>query len=372
MFQEVILDAQDTIHVGNTLIIKIKPKGLPKGDNVALIYLNSWGTQIKNVLVADIIKDTSLQLYAGRLAIRAVYNGRALCEKDVIVIPDKTAEPMSTYLGAKSIIANGRDWAMITAIPIDKYGNLVADNTIVDFEFLRADNKRQFSLLGTSHGIAWQKIIAHTVAGKTFVGVSVDSISSREKELLEVADFPQDFHIYPVYSSPYADGRQIFRIKTDVLKDRYGNISSEGTLVTFRCTDVTGAKREFSSYTIGGIAELVLQNPVTKGEIQIIASVFGGGFSNLLKVNFLDNLTNFPVWIDSTKMILKIGPLVGKLNQYLPNGTKVQLSIDYGQLLMSDVNDGYTSFDIRNLSSGTHLFIINVSGSYIYKEFKIR
>lgn len=366
----------DSVMVGQKKMMQLSVKNVPAGEKINFVLQSSWSLKTFPFEVEDIpvmnfgIKDT----LSGLVDIYVTYKGVIYAKSTVNVVPSTAAEPMDTYLGSKSVVADGKDWAMITAIPTDKYGNLLKNNTPVNFDLLSATNQREHKVSDTKHGVAFQKIYAETTSGKTFVGVSIDSVNSREKELLQVADFPTNFTIQAEKNSLYADARQTFKIKTSLLKDQYENIVSEGTMVVFQIKDANNTTRMFNAYTINGVAEFHLQNPISWGNLQVVASVFGGGKSNNLSIPFQSAFKNIPIEFDVTtrKLRLKIGVLRGKLNQLLPNGIIVALSINEQKATTTEVVNGYAIFDLTDLPAGKHDLIINIAENIIHKELIIK
>ncbi|NBB20164.1 hypothetical protein GVN20_12440 [Runella sp. CRIBMP] len=275
----------DSVTVGQKFTIRLMGKEKLSNSPIYLMRHATWGTTIDTFDPGQTI--TMVDTLTGWVSAEVLYEGIKISQKAYHVLPMGATMPLDTYLGSKSVIANGQDWAMLTAIPTDTFGNLVQAQTPVRFELVRpsdfVENKQAF----TKHGVAYQIITAQTKAGKTLGYVSVDRVKSKEKELLEVADYPIDFRIWAEDTTPFADGRQTFKIKTDVLKDRFGNTVPDGTLVLFECQDANNTLRHLNGYTLEGIATIFVQNPISAGSLRIRASVNGGGKSNLFTVTFI-------------------------------------------------------------------------------------
>lgn len=284
-FADLKLLVPDSVTAGQKFTIRLMGKDKLFDSPIYLMRHATWGTMIDTFGTDQTI--TVVDTLTGWVSTEVLYNGKIINQKAYHVFPLSAAMPLDTYLGSKSVIANSQDWAMLTAIPTDTFGNLVRAQTPVRFELVRpnklVENKQAF----TNQGVAYQIITAQTKAGKTLGYVSVNQVKSKEKELLEVADIPVDFRIWSEDTTPFADGRQTFKIKTDVLKDRYGNTVPDGTLVLFECQDANNTLRQLNGYTLEGIATIVVQNPVSAGNLRIRASVNGGGKSNLFTVTFI-------------------------------------------------------------------------------------
>lgn len=366
----------DSLMVGEQKSFEVNTNGISLGEKVNVFYQSTWGVRIIELTIEKqpTIKFNLSDTLAGLANIVACFRGKTYAEKKIMILPAKSSAPLDAYLGSKSVIADGKDWAMITAIPTDKYGNLVKNGTKVNFDFLTTANTRKHKVSDIEHHIAYQKIYSQTKSGKTFIGVSVDGVDSKEKELLQVADFPLDFKISAEENSLYADARQNFQVKTSIIKDIHQNIVPDGTLVSFQLTDPNGSSRQLNSYTIDGVAEIHLQNPLSAGNLQIIASVFGGGASNNLKIPFQSSFQNVPVEFDEVnkKLRLRIGVLRGKLNQLLPNGLLVELSIDNEKIFETEAVNGYAVFDLTDIKKGKHNLRIKLADNLINKELIIK
>ncbi|WP_153796735.1 hypothetical protein [Foetidibacter luteolus] len=366
------LQAPDSVVAGSHTSVTAFFSNIPNGETVYIIQNGSWGTTVTEYVTGQnkkiIINDT----LSGTVTIRAFYKECFLLQKQIVVTPLPAAGLPDTYLGSKSVIADGRDWAMITAVPTDKYGNLIKENSTTDIELLRPGEGREHHLAQTRYGIASYKITAGTKAGKTFAGISINGVSSKEKELVETAGFPASFSITAERKSIYADARQNFTIKTDVLKDRFGNIAPEGTNVLFNCTDADGTIRQLNSYTLGGIASISLQNPAAAGYITVRASVTGGAESNSLSIFFTGAFQQVIAIFDDNRKRITVGPLRGKLQQLVPNGTVVSALVNGKTIIKSETIGGYADIDVSGLPKGKHKAIITLFNTNQTVEFSIR
>ena len=357
---EVTLLAPDSAMAGQKFYLKLKTKGVSAEASVFFIYHNNWGTSMQKIKAGYI---EGIEKNAGLLTIQVVAEGMLLDEKKIKILPHKAVFPLDSYLGSKSIIANAKDWAMITAIPTDKFGNLTSVNTAVQFDLLRPNDSREKRISRTQYGIAYQKITARTKAGKTFVGVSVDDANSREKELLEVADFPKSFLIQTENISLNADARQTFRLKTNTLKDGYGNIMPDGTVVVFNCKDADGTIRTLSGYTLEGVTEVFIQNPSVAGLLSINAFVPGGGISNTLSLSFKVNDREIPFITNKITGKIKIGPVIGNLNQLVPNGTLIFIKTPQ-KIYQSEITDGFVILKLPVIPQNIDDIKISLSNSF--------
>ncbi|MFN8357543.1 MAG: hypothetical protein U0Y10_24000 [Spirosomataceae bacterium] len=278
------LQVPDSVRVGQAFVLKLKGTS-PVDEPIYLLRHGTWGTSVLTIATEQSLSLTDT--LAGWVSVQVVTQAQVLAQAHYRVAAAEVSAPLDAYLGSKSVIANAQDWAMLTAIPTDTFGNLVSDGTPLRIDLIRPNGQSQSATYPTRFGLAYHRITAQSKAGKTLAYVYAQNTRSREKELLEVADYPVDFQIFTENNTPYADARQTFRIRTEPLRDRYGNLIPDGTLVTFRCQDARPSQRFMSAYTLGGMASISLQNPATAGSMTIEAMVAGGGSSQPLTLNFL-------------------------------------------------------------------------------------
>ncbi|MFD2574382.1 hypothetical protein ACFSUS_27350 [Spirosoma soli] len=372
----VTLQAPDSVAAGQPLRIQLSTQHVQLGEHLTLVWQGGWGTQVFEQTVTGTVLNVALPKHwttrSGVQALRVWHRSKLVAAQTIHVRPQQPAQPLDLYLGAKSIIADGWHWSMITAIPSDSLGNPAPVETPVQFRFLRPNGHRNDLTSATHHLVAYQRITAQTNTGKTIVGVRAGNVSGKEKELLEVPGFPVNFKIEASNYTPLADQRQGFRILTNVLVDQHNNVVSDGTLVQFRCVDPDGSIRLIKGYTLRGGAEVALENPGYAGSMQVSASVYGAGRSNVLTLRFPENLKSVPVQIDQKRHRLRIGPLTESLDQLVPNGTMVTVQIDDRDPVSIEVVGGYAEADLMGIPPGPHSVELTVSGRTITLIIAIR
>lgn len=361
---QVTISGPDSIQVGQPAALNLTTRQLSSNESIWLISQTGWGTQTMTVTLTS--PELTISLPAAWLTrsgdheLRVMCRGQLLARRNLRVLARTPAAPLAVYLGSKSIVADGRHWAMVTAIPTDTLTNPASDQSPVRFRFLRPNGQQQERQAPVRHLVAYQRIDAQTQTGKTIVGVQVGEVKGKEKELLEVPDYPVAFTIGTTTYTPLADGRQTFRIRTSVLADRNGNVVAEGTLVLFRCTDPEGSVRLMKGYTLRGEAEIVVENPPRSGQLLVQASVFGSARSNVLALTFPANLSPIPVHVEPNQ--LRIGPLAENLGQLLPDGTAVIIRVDDQSVYTTELVSGYALLDRRTIGAGLHQIRISVGG----------
>ena len=336
-----------------------------------LFVTSSWGCRLLTPQKEFVQLPDSLLQEAGLQRYTVFCDGKEIASKNVQILPLVSAEPLEVYVGSKSIPADGGvHWAMVTSIPADKFHNLTNDNTPVVFQMHRPNESQQISEVATQNGVAYHKIYSQTKVGKTIIGTLAMAAVGKEKELLEVPNTPISFQITADQKYLFADARQFFKVRTEKIKDAFGNTIADGTLVTFKIVDIGKAIRILTAYTIGGVAELAVQNPSLEGSIELIAMVYGNIKSNKLAFYFKKSVDDFEAVYQAKEQSLKVGPLIGPLNQYVADGAEVEVEIrPKRHLRKGAVKNGYALVDISDLPTGKYELNIRFGG--IQKEFKL-
>jgi hypothetical protein len=335
----------DSLDAGSKLSIKL-PQNTP---DCQLLLNHSWGTSWLNISKNEFIIPDSLMMQSGLLDLSLFYDKNLISEAQIFIKPLQAFEPLQTFLGSKSIIADGGEhWSMITAIPTDKFFNPVNENTLVNFSFYRPSGTTEAYDIPTKHLVSYKKIYSQQKVGKTIVSIKAANAAGKEKELLEIPGYPTSFNIENDELYFYADARQYFKLKTSIIKDKFENIVSDGTLVYINIKDPDSSNRQLTSYTIGGIARLMIQNPIKAGTMQISANIYGNVESNQINIQFQEAIKDFKVSYNKHTEELKIGPLIGSMSQYIADGAEVEVILSPRQEHFTVlVNDGYAKLNIK-------------------------
>ena len=338
-------DLPDSLYAGNRLSIKL-PQNTPECQ---LLLNSSWGTWWLTLSENEFILPDSVMIQSGLLDLSLFCNSKIIAEKQIFIKPHQPVEPLETFLGSKSIIADGGEhWSMITAIPADKFMNPVKANTPVSFEFHRPNESRESYNIPTGYLVSYKKIPSQQKIGKTIVSVKSGTATGKEKELLEIPGYPTSFNIETDELYLYADARQYFKLKTDIIRDQFGNIVIDGTLVYINIKDTDGSIRQLTSYTIGGVARLMIQNPIKAGSMQISGSVYGDVDSNKLNITFQEAAKDFKISFNFHTKELKIGPLIGSMGQYIADGAEVKVVLNaQHKTLEAIVTEGYAKLNLK-------------------------
>ncbi len=243
-----------------------------------------------------------------------------------IIANAKTKTLIESYFGPPSIIAGGRDYAMMVTIPTDSYDNPVKDHTPVDIkhQFLKIIDEDH---LDTDYLIAWKNIFSYTKSGRILVSTECNETDSKEFTTIVYADNAVDFTIEAFRKHEFADGNQVTSIMTSIIRDQYGNIVTDGTYVEFIIRNKENNVLKAAGTTIRGVAEAKMLHPDHEEEWKIIAYVTGMAKSNELFLKYAPIKTDYAIEITDNKRTITVGPLKSFMKQIIPNGAVVTLYI---------------------------------------------
>jgi hypothetical protein len=218
---------------------------------------------------------------------------------------------------------------MAVSVPFDRFGNPVANGTPVNMRALHPGDQLELKDTETRNLVAWSRIYSRTRAGRTTISMTAADKHGPDANFMEVPGWPVPFSLSASPTNLPADGRQLVTIRSDVIRDRYGNPMLDGTLVTFVVDTPQGQPRFIPAYTIDGVAKAQLQAPSEPGKLTVRAEIYDAE-SRPLEVSFADGpaINSFPVKakVDATGQAIELtaGPMLGALQQFIPDGSEVE------------------------------------------------
>lgn len=238
----------------------------------------------------------------------------------------KTKVCLESYIGPPSIIAGGIDYAMQVVIPADSYDNPLPDSTkvTVGHQFLDTEKKKE---LRSKDMIAWQNIFSYNPSGRILVFSKVNETISKEFSIDVFPSLPENFQIQSNRKHSYADGNQITQFITSIIKDKYGNIISDGSLVKFIIKNTNGLLLHTQASTVNGQAMAKMLHPDHEDTWQVKAYIHGMAESNSITVQYTKVLEDFNTQFKKGNRYVTVGPLVSFMGQLIPDGAMVILEI---------------------------------------------
>lgn len=307
---------------------------------------------------------------------KLIQNGKNI-SGNLNIIPKDKPKTLETYLGPPSIEAGEKDFAMMVVIPTDSNDNPLAQNTEVFIKnhFLNSQNKNR---LTTQNLITYKNIYAPQKSGRILLSSNCLGLDSKEYSINVVPAISTNFKIFAQRHHEYADGNQITTLKTSVLNDAYGNIVSDGSFVEFYITNLKGNILKTTGTTIDGVATAKIIHPDHEEQWSIKAYVIGISESNTISLSYKKVIHSFDVKFSNNNRTLKVGPLKSFMNQMIPDGLEVKLSIYKEDKLIDEYlkesREGFVNFilDKNIFINGIYTIKITTAGiTQTYKNKKL-
>lgn len=281
----------------------------------------------------------------------------------VTVEPGEAVDGITPLAGPRSMTADREHWTMVTAFARDRFGNAVADGTIVEIVARHPDGSVESVETGVEHLLAAVRVYSETLAGRMTLRVDVDGATGDEVEVLEVPGPPVSVELQAPSVPLRADGRQLVEIRSEVLVDQFGNELLDGTVGVVQLFGPSG-RGTLRTLTIDGRAEFVVEAPSTPGSLSVELTV-DGVRSNSLALNFGADVTDLPVDIvrSDDAITLTVGPVLTELGGYVPDGTVALVTgVDHDVEIEVVITDGIGVASIDPVPDGLDAVDVVVLG----------
>ena len=263
---------------------------------------------------------------AGEVLVQLAYQGVVVQQKKYFIRSLEAINKMQNFNGPKDLFADGKDASMNVSIPHDKYENPLMPPAAVNYQASYEGQIQRSEQRPVENLIAYQITPTKLKTGKYLLGSSSSDGFSQEQELIIGAGMPSKFTIELMSFHPFADSRQYSHLKSEVILDKEKNMVADGTLVNFTIKENDRLVGVYQAFTIGGIANVYIENPSEAISWNIQASVHDDIVSNSIALNFSKNVNDFEATWNRKEKSIEIGPVIGVLGQYVPDGTEVKVS----------------------------------------------
>ena len=272
------LEMDSVVMAGSPLEIVIVAE---PGAIVDLYVIDSYGASRHRVDIEDERALVELPaIVAGPLHVIAI-SGSAEATSTAVVQPANPASAPSPLVGARSIVADGKDRAMVVVIPEDEFGNPTGSATPALVTAVHPDGTRV--VYGTEAGatLQWTWVPSVITAGTAQLVVDLAGYRGPVRTLVQIPAAPITFEVEPVTELRPADGLTLVEVTTTPLADRFGNRIVDGTaaLVTARYGD--GTESAQTAIVVGGVARALIEAPDRPGRVYVRVSVHGVSSSEL-------------------------------------------------------------------------------------------
>lgn len=362
-----LLTTQTEFVAGSHIVLKFSDNN----SELPHLYLShSYGSTIirpsskYNHLNYDI--PSSISSKAGVITWKLLNKNTSL-HGQIRVFPKQEVSTMETYLGPPSIEAGGTDFSMLVVIPTDNYDNPLKDSTEIIAKHQFSKNLTESSIY-IENGISYKNIFSETKTGRILVSSSCLNKNSKEFTTNVLPAIPTDFTIEYQRNHDYADGNQITSFSTSIIKDKHNNIVSDGTYVEFFITNASNVILKTSGTAINGIATAKMIHPDHEDYWTVKAFIEGMAESNAIELAYKAVISDFKVRFSKNNRIITIGPLKSFMDQMIPDGLDVSLSIYENDKKIETRSkssfEGHVTFRLNtnNVPSNSYTFKIKAAG----------
>ncbi len=385
-------EKQQIITVEHPLVtIESKKTEYIAGDHIKLVFKTSkvvdLKLQLKNAYGNVLINPTEINgalvnfnipknysRLAGPCHWKLLHTGNILLSGTVSIATNKTEiTHLESYFGPRSVTAGYNDYSMLTIAPTDVYDNPLDNDTPVTIKYQFLENISDLQVT-TENFIAWYNVRSTTKSGRILVTSECNGTTSKELTTIVFPSNATNFNISASSAHNYADGNQILTFKSDIIRDEFGNMVSDGTLVTFVIKNEKGAHLYTVGTTLNGIVEARTLHPDYPAKWEVQAFITGAAQSNLTNFNFQSAIKDYPVTFSKGNRHIEIGSFESFMNQLVPDGILVQLDIYNKDLKFIETKKTTTKNGSSTiylgayfLPNGTYTFKIKAAG--ITKEY---
>jgi hypothetical protein len=362
-----LLTNRTEFEVGNKVVLKFSSSN----QNKPILYCsNSYGSTLikpryeRGKLVYQLPENISTKI--GVINWELLNTSKPLTGK-LNITPIAKVATMETYIGPPSIESGGSDYSMLVVIPTDSLDNPVPTNTLVNVKNQFLDNEETHEIF-TKNFVAFRIIHSPKKTGRMLVSSECLGTNSKEFTVNVSAAIPTNFYISVTRPHNYADGNQITTFSTSVIKDKSGNIVSDGTFVTFIIKNLKGNILKTVGLTIAGVATSKMIHPEYPDSWNVKAYVEGAAESNSISLNYNQVIQDFKVEFFDDNRKISVGPLQSFMQQLIPDGLHVKLNIYKDNAFVSTLTktsfNGYVHFKLKPaiFEKGTYTFSIETAG----------
>jgi hypothetical protein len=350
-----------------------------QNKQAVLLVKNTFGSSILEPLVRNRTLSFKLpSIYSNKAGIcnwQLVSDQMVFLSDWLNIAPSTKTTIIESYLGPKDILAGNTDYSMLVVIPTDHFDNPMADGLQVQ-EKHQFENTMSSQSLTTKNLLAWTNINSTKKTGRILVTGSCGNASSKEMTSLVLPNTATNFNITHHRNHEYADGNQIVTFTSSIIKDEFGNLVSDGTMVYFNIKESTGIKLQARGTTINGVAKARLLHPEHEEEWTVEAYVLGSAKSNALSIHFKAAILDFEIGFSADNRNITIGSLKSFMNQLAPDGISIQLKIynATNKLLETKIETslkGKTEFQLQPDFFPNGDYKVQISSARITKTKKI-
>jgi hypothetical protein len=343
---------------------------------IQLYCSNSYGSSIIDPLLVN--GKLIFEIPSFLAEKRGVLSWKVLTKKESIsgsirILSIKEPVALESYLGPERIDVGNVDFTMLVVIPKDSLDNPIRNNSkvIVKHQFL--ESKKQETIF-TDKLIGYKNIFSPLKSGRITITSESFGLNSTEFDVNVMPSIATNFKIFINRNHKYADGNQITTLYTSVIKDQYNNIVTDGSFIEFFITNNSENILKTYGTTINGIAKAKMIHPDYEETWKIKGFLIGIAESNVLEVTYKKALEDYTVTFSKNNRNIKVGLLKSFMNQLIPDGLSVKLSVFKNNILVDELYkesiNGYANFYLDPNIFKNNYYKIIIETAKIKKEFK--
>lgn len=368
-----LLSAKKEFIAGDKIILEFN---VANNTNFKLYCSNSYGSsviepiQLKKKLAFEI--PNFLTKKRGIIFWKVLHTQEIL-SGNINILSIEQPVTIETYLGPPSIDAGDVDYTMLVVIPTDSLDNPIRNNSkvIVKHQFLKSEKEET---IFTDILIGHKNISSPLKSGRIIISSESFGLNSKEFDVNVMPAIATNFKLFVNRNHAYADGNQITTFYTSVIKDQHENIVSDGSFIEFFITNKTGNILKTFGSTINGIAKAKIIHPDYEEVWKVKGYFIGIAESDVLVVNYKKVIEDYTVAFSKNNRSLKVGPLKSFMNQIIPDGLSVKLTVFKDNTLINELykeaKNGFTDFYLDPNIFENNVYQLTIETAGIKKEFK--
>ena len=343
-----------------------------------LVVFHNFGisTYLKKVENCFVGFDLSQSLteQSGELSLRLYADTELIAQELFIISTDTTQLPLLDALcGPRQILTGGEDHTALVSTTLDSLDNPWPEGTPTRFDYV-FKNTVKTAIKNSKPLYTYQIFYSDNESGNAVISVQSQKGTHSEFDLTLHPNFPQDFLIKSDRDHYYADGKQVTEINTSRIVDRFGNVTSDGTIVNFIIEAKGHPFQTGIGRTINGVATLKIPAPLSPITWNVSAQINQFAKSDEIAINYQKSISPFSAKELSSKRI-EVGPITSFIGQLVPDHTHVDLHIfqngELHQIITAFTKNGIARADLTplNLAPCEYEILVNCGGEQTMLTF---
>ncbi len=383
---ELPIEVPGIVRAGEDLTIRVGPFDEAEGAVIELVMLGGLSTQLYQATVTDDYATFELGEAATRWSghwTLIAHSGEAEGRASLRIDPAEPVSPMTVLVGPRSVPLDGESRAMVVALPEDSYGNPLLTAQTGTLQITYPDGRVAEAILPVRNGVGRAWVPGGTVSGRINLGVGIAGAVGAETVLEAVAGLPNAIEVLANPAESLADGSTLIELRTQPMRDAFGNLLVDGSLVTFRVEIPGEEPRNLPAYTLDGVARVPLQAPGRAAIAEVRASVYTIT-SEPIEVNFINSVIaegftlRAIVLPEESAILLVTSPIQDQRGQLVRDGTLVDFTLQDSrgrlQQLQGVTTGGRATVEIRmlTLQVGDYMASATIGDAYASTTFSVR